>query len=431
MRDIRYLAVGVLAMTLAAPAYAEEISIESAVAAALSHVPELDVARANVAAAKASYAAARAEGGVQAGLSGSVGFSETDYTTATASLTPWQAGVQADWAFYTSGAQSANKDQAARNLSAADYSARATRNQVAFDTLSAYAQLLVAERTLGVNDQKVETLQLRRKETEARFDQGLVTQTDVALSQARLAGAEAEREASRAGLAASRALLTRLTGISAPETDGVLKAVELSPTASLGEAILKASEMNPSVEAAREAALAASAGVRRAQAQFGPSLSLSAQASASKETFFFFSDEVQQAGAFLNFQVPLFTNGLKSATRRQAVAMRSQADARVRMANLGVVEAVSAVWGDIAARKLAVEAAERQETATAKVAEGARREYEAGLRSLVDALDAEDERRQAEIFKTQAQATLFLSKARLVLLTGGDLTFNSGIREQG
>lgn len=422
---VRKLLASALFGALSPIATAETVSIDEALAAALSYDPGLTVARADVEAARASHRAARAQGGVQAGMMGSVGASEVDASVQTYSLTPWQAGVEARWTFFSSGAQSASVQQALFGLNATERNAEGARNQVAFDTLEAYASLLVSERTLVVNDQKVETLELRRDETNARFDQGLVTQTDVALSEARLAGAEAERESARAMKAAAQARLSRLTGLDSPETISELDLDRYTTPLGLEDATASALSANPSVQAARQAANAAQSGVKRAGAEFGPKLSLSARASASKEQFFFFDDQINEAGAYLNFEMPLFTSGLKGASRSQAVAARSRADAQLRMAELGVREAVGAIWGDIAARRLALDAAKRQETAAGKVAEGARREYGAGLRSLVDSLDAEDERRAAEIFRIQAEAGLFLSRAQLVLLMGGDLLNDS------
>ena len=147
-------------------------------------------------------------------------------------------------------------------------------------------------------------------------------------------------------------------------------------------------------------------------------MSLSARAGAAREAYFFFEEDITDAGAFVNFEMPLFTNGLKGAAVRGAVAGQARADAVARRAELGVNEAVSALWGDISARRLALVAAKRGETAADIVAEGARREHDGGLRTLVDALDAEDERRLAQIRRLDAERNLFVSIARLLLLTG-------------
>lgn len=366
--------------------------------------------------AQAAHDAARANRGVQAGLMGSYGASETDYTLDTVTLNPFQAGLKAEWTFYSSGRLGAAVDRTDRQRDAASFGAQSLREQTILDTLTAYANLWLADQALTVRIRKVETLEIRKDETAARFRQGLITQTDVALTDARVAGAEAEMEAARAMRSAALAQLERLTGLEAPSATELIYTQLITPP-DFEAALMRALENSSQLAAAREAQKAAEAGVREARGAFGPNVSLSAQASTAKDSWFLFEDEINEVGASVNFRMPLFTSGLKGASVRQAQAARARANAQLRQAELAVREGVSALWGDIAARSLALKAAGRGEEAAIKVAEGARREYEGGLRTLVDALDAEDERRAAEIFTLTAKRELFLSRAKLLVLT--------------
>ncbi|HBJ92221.1 MAG TPA: hypothetical protein DDZ43_05035 [Hyphomonadaceae bacterium] len=62
-------------------------------------------------------------------------------------------------------------------------------------------------------------------------------------------------------------------------------------------------------------------------------------------------------------------------------------------------------------------AASRAEGAARLAAEGALREHEAGLRTLVDALDAENAFRDAQIARIQAETSLKIAEARLLSLS--------------
>ena len=86
-------------------------------------------------------------------------------------------------------------------------------------------------------------------------------------------------------------------------------------------------------------------------------------------------------------------------------------------AELQLHEAVAGLWGDIEARRLSLAAAERAEKAAELAAEGAQKEQQAGIRTLVDALDAENEFRDAQIARYRAATQLQIAEARLLSLS--------------
>ena len=65
----------------------------------------------------------------------------------------------------------------------------------------------------------------------------------------------------------------------------------------------------------------------------------------------------------------------------------------------------------------ALSAAIRAERATELAAEGAHVEYEAGIRTLVDALDAENAYRDAQANRYMAETRLLIAQASLLALT--------------
>ncbi len=413
------------AAAFAAQAYAAPLTLERAVTRALDHEPSIGGAEATLDRRKAGVDAAKAVSRPTAGLRAEVGALETRYpnlfdpagSDITASQLPYSAGLQASWDVYTSGANAAGVDSAEFQRDAAGMRLAGTRERIVLETVEAYSDAWLRTRIVEVGEARVETLSLRLEETRSRFDQGFGTRTDIALNEARFASAQAQLEASRSGVAVSSARLERLTGLSnaepeAPVADG------LTIPDSLEAALSKVRNGNAQLKAARAGLEAAEAGSRQAEGRFGPKVSLSARASTGKDVSFFFEDgQISDYGAFVTLNVPFYTSGLKSAKMREASAARAEALARVRRVELGLREEVAGIWGDLQARSLSLDAARRAERAAALATEGARREYEAGLRTLVDSLDAEDEYRNAQIRTLEAETSLFIARARLLALS--------------
>lgn len=415
MRLARHITVSLIALT-APVAFAQPLTLREAVQQALGHDPSIERAEAGVERGKAGVDAARAGRGPQAGLQAQFGVLETDFTADRISQTPRSAGLQAEWTVFQSGALAAAVDAARAQKDAAGYQLLGTRERTILDTFEAYANAWLAERTVEVAEARVATFRIRLDETKARFDQGQVTRTDVALTEARLASAQAEREAARAELAGAWARLSRLTGIEHAVTK---EPPELGPVigGSLPDVLDRVMTKNADLAAARAAEISAGHRVAEARGRFGPKVSLKARATTGEDMYFFFEDPISDVGAFVTVEVPLYTSGLRSASTRQAVAGRSVASADVRAVELQLHEAVTALWGDIEARRLSLAAAERAEAAAKLAAEGAQKEQEAGIRTLVDALDAENEYRDVQIARYSAATQLQLAEARLLSLS--------------
>ncbi|MCA8901555.1 MAG: TolC family protein [Hyphomonas sp.] len=414
MRRLACLSASLIA--LAAPlASAQPVSLREAVRLALAHDPSIDRAEAGVARSKAGVDAARAGRGPQAGLMAQVGVLETDFTADKISQVPRQAGLQAEWTVFQSGALGAAVDAAEAQRQAAAHQLLGTRERTVLDTFEAYALAWLAERTADVARARQETFAIRLQETQARFDQGQVTRTDIALTEARLASSEAELEAAHAALAGAKARLSRLTGL---EDAGTAEAASMAVQfGTMGETLVRVLDNNPDLAAARSAELSAGHRIKEAAGRFGPKVSLKARATTGEDVFFFFEDPISDVGAFVTVEVPLVTSGLRNASKREALAARNAALADVRLAELELQEAVTGLWGDIEARRLSLAAAQRAETAAELAAEGAQKEHEAGIRTLVDALDAENAYRDAQIARYRAAVLLQVAEARLLSLS--------------
>lgn len=397
-------------------ASAEPVTLEGAIDLALINAPTLESARARLDAAEAGVDIARSEAGPRLGLRGEVGALETDFTTDRISQIPRSVGLQGEWTVYASGALDASQAASEFLRGSSQAQLLGAREQTVLDAIEAYALTWLALETLRVAEERVTTFRVRFEETTARFQQGQLTRTDVALTEARLASSEAELEAARASLAAAQARLRRLTGLEQPEPESRPDIAPLS-LISYDSALVRVMERNPSLAAANLAVDASSARLDETRGRFGPKVSLRARASYGEDVFFFFEDPIADLGAFVTVEVPLYTNGQRAASERQARSNRTSAEADARLARLQLEEAVASLWFNIEARRSALRAARRAEQAAALAAEGTSREFDAGIRTLIDSLDAETAYQDARVATARAEVSLLLAKAQLLSLS--------------
>jgi outer membrane protein len=405
-----------LLIFLCAEASAKPISLRDAVQEALAFDPAIERAEAGVEQGQSALDFARAKGGPTLGAHGQLGLLETDFTADRITQVPRQIGLRAQWSIYQSGAQTAAVEASRHEAVASENALLGTREATVLSTVEAYAQLWLAVRALEVSTARVETFRLRMRETEALERQGVATRTDIALAESRLASAEAAKAGGTATLSAAKARMSRLTGLSDPQPMSPFSR-PLPLPGNYDEALRRAYSSNFDLAAAQSSRDAASYRVREARGRYGPKVSLNARATTGEDIYFFFEDPITDVGATVTVDVPLFTNGQKSAKARGARAGFSQAEAQVRWVKLEIQESVSGLWNDLTARREALSAAQRAEAAAATAAEGAQKEYEAGLRTLVESLDAEDAFRTAQVERFRQQTLVLLVEARLLSLS--------------
>ena len=415
MKLTGFLAISAFLMSISA-ASAEPITLQDAVARALEYDPAIEQAAANIERSEAGIDQALAKRRPTAGIRGELGLLETDFTADTISQIPRSVGLQAEWTVFSSGATNAAIDASQFQRDAAARQLLSSRERIALNTFEAYARTWLAEQVTVVAKARVDTLSTRLEETNSRFEQGLVTRTDIALTEARLASAEAQYEAARAGVAAARAQLARLTGETRPEPIGPAS-FSYPDIGSLDAMLGRVLTNNPDLAAAQSALSSADARVKEASAQFGPKVSVRARATHGEDMFFFFEDPISDIGAFVTVEMPLYTGGMKQAAARGSIASKSLATAQLRQVRLQLTQATTSLWENISARRLALNAAQRAEAAASLAAEGSLKEYDAGLRTLVDTLDAENEYRDAELQSLRAETELRIAEAQLLSLS--------------
>lgn len=272
-----------------------------------------------------------------------------------------------------------------------------TEQQVLLDAVTAYMDVLRDEAVLRLNENNIQVLTRQLEASRDRFRVGEVTRTDVAQSEAALAGAVSARFQSQATLQASRSSYRRIIG-DFPAT--LEDAPQLPPLPEAEEAAVEvALSENPLVIAARFTERAAGYDVKEAKGAVLPTLSAFADYThreSPSQTFdplqnqFVGASNTFESTRFgLTLDVPLYQSGAEYSAVRRAKQVASQRRLQIVSAERQVMQNVRVAWENLRAAESTIESTSAQVRANEIALEGVRQEAAVGARTTLDVLDAE------------------------------------------
>jgi outer membrane protein len=300
---------------------------------------------------------------------------------------PYSVGVNGAQTLFNGG-QNANKVRKAESqVSAARETLRMMEQSVLFSAATVYMDMSRDTANLEVQQNNIRVLQRTLKDTRNRFDAGQVTTTDVAQAEAQLAAGEASLYAAESTLMTTRANYRRIIGVDPSNLAPASPVDRLIPT-TLNTAIAVGAAENPSITAALYGVDVAQLQVKIAEGALWPTLAL--QGSVQQQVYSnILTPNLFLGTVGLNLSVPLYQGGAEySAIRlnKETVGQQRLNADQVRDQNRAdIVQA----WGQLQAAKAQIEAAIRQNNAAERALEGVRNEAQAGQRTTLDVLNAE------------------------------------------
>jgi outer membrane protein len=300
------------------------------------------------------------------------------------------------------------------NVEAGRQQLLATEQTVLFDAVSAYLLVVRDQQILSIRQRNVANLQKQARGTQARFDVGEVTRTDVAQSRARVSGAQAEVAVAKANLESSIAAYVAATG----KKPGKVKYAKLGKLpASLDGALATAQDINPRILAASWVHDASRHDIEVAKGDLLPEISLRASGSYTIDP----QDGVdhsEQAVVQGVLTVPIYQGGREYAAVRQAKQVASQRQVQIVEATRAVREQVTASWHVLASARQSIASAKAQVAASAQALDGINQEYLVGSRTTIDVLNAEQEVLNARLGLINAEYVQVLSGYQLLQAMG-------------
>jgi len=434
----RLLAATVCAGALGAAFPASAETLADALALAYQNNPTLQAQRALQRALDENYVQARTGWRPTLNLSGSARWNESqtpilgrqqDFDGDGVPDTSGRAGVSRSntgnaaltftQPLWTGGRVAAAVDAANADVLAGRENLRRVESQVLTAVITAYSDTRRDQEALRIRQENVNVLTRQLQESQARFDVGEVTRTDVAQSQARLSQAQALLQQAVAQLAITRATYATLVGQNPGELEPEPSLAYLLPT-DPDEAYKVADEFNPQLRAQQFTEQASRARVAGARAERMPQVS--AQLQVGHQGLVDPWDPRDRWGrqysATISGSVPIFSGGLVSSRIRQAVERNNSDRITVEGVRRNVLQGVTQFWSQLIAARANISSAEEQVRAARIAAEGTRQEQQVGLRTTIDVLNAEQELRQAELNQVTSRRDEYVAAANVLATMG-------------
>lgn len=411
---MRFL-LSVAAVSLVAP-LASADTLGDALAAAYQHNPTLAAARLSARATDEQRAQARANYLPTIDLTGSYGIRDSETNgVGNPDLEPASAGVVANQALYTGGFRNAQSQLARANVEASREALRTTEQSVLLSVIAAYVNVRRDEEVVRIREANVEVLARQQEESQARFDVGDVTRTDVAQSGARLAGARSGLAGAQATLESSRAAYAQLVGV-APN------ALEAAPPApdiprALEEAVEQALALNPDLRQAKQGERAAHAQTGIERSALLPQLSVVARTDRAEEASLP-GVETESTSATAQLTIPLFEGGFARSRVRQSRINEQRAEQLTEEQRRAVVARVTSAWNDHLAALRVVESSRTQLQANELAYEGVQAERTVGLRTTLDVLNAQQELLDSRLAVVSAERDSYVAQHALLQAIG-------------
>lgn len=330
------------------------------------------------------------------------------------SSTSAQAGLELGWTLIDNGSLKLSRERLQQTVLATRQGLVSVEQNVLLSAVSAFMNVRRDSEivTLRQNNQRVITRELRAAED--RFEVGEVTRTDVALAQARLAGARAELAVAQGNLMASRAAYAAAVGrqphsLAAPRS--------LPRTArSVNEASAVAVQRHPDLLSAQFQVSAADLAVREADLAVVPDLNLSVGVT---QTHNFDADSNSLGGRVsLSAGGPIYAGGRLASVSRQAIARRDAARGSLHNIRHNIRLSVGNAWAQLLSARAQREASARQISAARIAFDGVREEASLGSRTTLDVLNAEQELLDARANQITAQSAEFTAAYSLLAAMG-------------
>ncbi|WP_137388059.1 TolC family outer membrane protein [Rhodoligotrophos defluvii] len=288
--------------------------------------------------------------------------------------------------------------------------------QVLLQAVNAYMAVIEDRRVLDLRRKNVQVLREQLRSTQARFEVGDNTRTDVAQAQARLAEAQSALTRAEADLAISVGDYIQVIGQAPGSLVFPEPADDMVPR-TIDGAIQLAELNNPQVITAEFNEKVRGFQVGVSLSTLLPSASLAAgynySANQSPSTFW-----GETFSVTAQVQVPIYQGGGEYAAVRQAKQLRNQAQLLIADTRRTVREAVVQAWNNLVAARDSIRSQREAVRAQQLAYQGVRLEAEAGTRTTLDVLNAEQELLNAQVNLVAAEVNTITASYALVAAVG-------------
>ncbi len=320
----------------------------------------------------------------------------------TADTVPHGVGINLTQTLFD-GLRTTNRIKAAEsNVFSTRETLRTVEQSVLQSGAQSYMDVLRDTAILDLRNSNIKVLEEQLRQTQDRFKVGEVTRTDVAQSEASLAGSRADYFAARSNLQNSIASFRQVVG-EQPTRLEPARPLERNVPPSLESAIAISQVEHPTIQAALHAVDVAELQVKVAEGALYPTISLNGAADQRYDV-----SNVSGSHAFVGsivgqISVPIYEGGQSYAEIRQSKEQLGVAQFQADISRDNVRAAVISAWGLLVSSKAAVQADQAQVNAAEIALNGTREEARVGQRTTLDVLNAQQTLLNARVSLVGAQ----------------------------
>lgn len=344
-------------------------------------------------------------------------------------LTTYISRLEVVQPIYTGGKLSARIDQAGLMSEAESLTGRHTREQVAFDTITAYTNLAKAREYLGLLEKARATTAEHVGLAEDYAGEGFIVEAEVLKAKVYLAQMDEMVASARSGAALAQAALNFHMGLAQDIPHQLQDPPPLPPVdENLDGWVSRALEHRRDLESARRKLQAGKLEVKAATAGYLPELALIGRKDWYDDSLFgTHGDSTTIMGVA---RINLFRGGADKAARAAASSQAESYASNIRRFEEGVSLEVRQAWQQL------VTARSRHQTARAALSAAAEslrvrdERFRQGLDKMIDLLDAETQLREAQVRELVARYDVALATYHLFYASGRSLIEAENLSEE-
>ncbi|MDG1128918.1 MAG: TolC family outer membrane protein [Paracoccaceae bacterium] len=332
---------------------------------------------------------------------------ETEETTAS-------LGLSFEIVLYDGGRTRMGVDIAKESVLATRQSLLSVEQSILLQAVQAFMDVRSNTEIVALRRNNVRVITQELRAAQDRFDVGEVTRTDVALAEARLAGANALLAQAEGDLAEARAFYRFAVGRDA----NALAAPPALPArpASVSAAQDLAMRSHPDILRAQHEVTVSDLRVLVAKSAAIPTVRLQSRYGVTEDLN---NTDYSRGGSIgIGVSGPIYQGGRNSALERQAINRGTAARSALYESTRRVAQNVSTAFARVDVARAAIEASDRQIRAARTAFEGVREEASLGARTTLDVLNAEQELLDAQANRITAVSNQYVAGYGLLAAMG-------------
>jgi outer membrane protein TolC len=323
------------------------------------------------------------------------------------------------WNLFDSFASWHGVNRAKQMNNAAGHQLARTEQEIVFRVVDFYYAVLLATKQLEVAEQAVQTSQAIMDRSQARFESGLVVESDLLTAKVRMAARQQELIRARNNLDFARAQLSTAMGVPVESVFQPAEALaeHTFPVPVLQEIEKKALANRPDLKRIQSEEAAQQQSVAMAKSSFGPRVNAFAGWEMDNPTFVAGGGGNNWLGG-VEVQFDIFQGGAKRAELARERALQERVTAMKQVAGDGVRLEVRRAYYDLDSARQEIEVAR---AAIAQAQDSLRinqNRYDGGLTTITDLLGAEEATRRSQTDYWEAVYRFHTSYANLELASG-------------